>query len=139
MRSESFLDTNVLIYAAAGRTSEPRKHAIALRLIADVDFGVSAQTLGEFFVAVARKAALAMPLEDIDEWIDQLARRPFTDVDLGIVRGGIYFARQYRIAYYDATLLAAAERLGAVTFYTEDLKHDELYGSVRAINPFLEH
>jgi len=139
MRSEGFLDTNVLIYAAAGRLREPRKNSIALRLMAEVDFGVSAQTLGEFFVAVGRKAALAMPLHEIDDWIEELARRPFTEVDQGIVRAGMYFSRQYNIGYYDAALLAAAERLGATTFYTEDLNHGQLYGSVRAVNPFLEN
>lgn len=139
MKSESFLDTNVLVYAAAGRTHEPRKHKIALDLMGRLDFGVSAQTLAEFFVAVVRKAALAMPLRDVDDWIEQLSRRPFTDVDVGIVRGGIYLSRLHGITYYDAALLAAAERLGATTFYSEDLNHNQLYGSVRVLNPFLEN
>jgi predicted nucleic acid-binding protein len=39
----------------------------------------------------------------------------------------------------DAALLAAAERLGAPIFCTEDLNHNQFYGSVRAVNPFLEH
>ena len=39
--------------------------------------------------------------------------------------------------YYDAASPAAAECLGAPIFYTEDLNHDQLYGSVRAVNPFL--
>ncbi len=30
------------------------------------------------------------------------------------------------------------ERLGAKTFYSEDLNHNQIYGSVQVINPFLE-
>ena len=139
MTIDSFLNTNVLVYAAAGKRDEPRKHAIARQLVIDAAFGVSAQTLAEFYNAVGRKAAVKMPLDQVDRWIEELADRPFTPVDEAIVRGGIYLSRRYLISYYDAALLAAAERLNAPIFYTEDLKHQELYGSVRAINPFLEH
>lgn len=139
MTTDGFLDTNVLVYAAAGRHEDGRKSAIARRLMAEVDFGVSAQTLAEFYVAVGKKAAVAMPLAQIDEWIEELAHRPFTVVDEDIVRNGIYLARRYQIQYYDASLVAAAARLGAPVFYTEDLNHGQAYGSVRAVNPFLEH
>lgn len=37
-----------------------------------------------------------------------------------------------------AALLAAAGRHGAPVFCTEDLDHNQIYGSVRAVNPFLE-
>lgn len=35
--------------------------------------------------------------------------------------------------------IASAERLGAPVFYTEDLNHNQHYGSIRAINPFLDN
>lgn len=139
MKTEGFLDTNILVYAAAGRRHEPRKQAIARRLVAEVEFGVSAQSLAEFYVAVGRKAALALPLDEIDEWIESLSQRPFVPVDQSVVRDGIFLSRRYGIKYYDAALLAAAERLGAATFYSEDLNHNQLYGSVRVLNPFLEN
>jgi predicted nucleic acid-binding protein len=58
-------------------------------------------------------------------------------VDDAYVRAGLECASQIRINYYDAALLAAAERLGAPVFYTEDLNHNQTYGTVRAVNPFL--
>ena len=54
-------------------------------------------------------------------WIERLAAFPFTVVDANIVRAGIFLSRRYQIRYYDAALLAAAERLGAPVFYSEDL------------------
>jgi predicted nucleic acid-binding protein len=138
MPIDCFLDTNILVYAAAARDDEPRKAAIARDLIATKLFGVSAQTLSEFYVAVTREIARPLSLAEIDGWIERLASFPFTAVDANIVRAGIFLARRYGIRYYDAALLAAADRLGATIFFSEDLNHNQLYGSVRVLNPFLE-
>ena len=45
-------------------------------------------------------------------------------------------SRRFRIRYWDGAIVAAAEALGAATLYTEDLNNGQLYGSVRAVNPF---
>jgi predicted nucleic acid-binding protein len=137
MPIECFLDTNVLVYGAATKKDEPRKAAIALQIVSTKAFGVSAQTLAEFYTAVVKRALQPMSLAEVDEWIERLAALPFAAVDAHLVRAGIFLSRRYEIAYYDAALIAAAERLGAPIFYTEDLSHGQLYGTVRAINPFL--
>lgn len=136
MRIDCLLDTNVLIYAASGRNDDPRKFEIAYRLVIDRQFAVTGQTLAEFCSATRRKALL--PVEDIDDWLHFLGDLPFLAVDQSYVHAGFAAAQRFRISYYDAALLAAAERLGASVFYTEDLNHNQMYGSVRAINPFLE-
>jgi len=105
-------------------------------LVIEKFFGVSGQTLAEF-VSVARRKEL-IDDESLDEWLVFLGNCPLVVVDEAYVRAGLDLARRYRVPYYDAALLGAAERLGAPIFYTEDLNHDQLYGSVRAINPFLE-
>ena len=137
MPIDCFLDTNVLVYGAAGKTDEPRKAAIARDLIATKLFGVSAQTLSEFYSAVCG-IAKPLSLAEIDAWIERLSALPFTAVDANIVRVGIFLSRHYRIRYYDAALLAAAGRLGAKIFYSEDLNHNQVYGSVQVINPFMQ-
>ena len=78
-----------------------------------------------------------MPPEQTDRWIRYLSSCPFTPVDQGIVSRGIELSRDHRITYYDAALVAAAERLGAPIFYSEDLNHGQIYGAVRVVNPFL--
>jgi predicted nucleic acid-binding protein len=89
------------------------------------------------FVAVSRRKKLLAD-ESIDQWLIFLGTCPFVPVDEAYVRAGLELARRYHIRYYDAALLAAAERLGAPILYTEDLNHNQLYGPVRAVNPFLE-
>ena len=67
MSVEAFLDTNVLVYAAAGRAEEATKRARALALIDDLDFGLSAQVLQEFYVTVVRKVEVPLtPVEALD-------------------------------------------------------------------------
>ncbi len=44
--------------------------------------------------------------------------------------------RRFQIHYYDAAIVAAAERLGAEILYTEDLNHGQRYGTVLVQNPF---
>jgi predicted nucleic acid-binding protein len=138
MPTECFLDTNILVYAAAGRQDEKERTAVAREIIATKLFGVSAQTLAEFYNVVTREVLVPLSLAEIDAWIERLATFPFTDVDANIVRAGIFLSRRYRIRYYDAALLAAAERLGAPIFYSEDLNHGQSYGAVKVINPFVK-
>lgn len=99
-------------------------------------FGVSGQSLAEF-VAVARRKSLLADTS-IDRWLALLGACPLLPVDDAYVRSGLGFARRFHLSYYDAALLAAAARLGAPVFYTEDLNHNQVYGSVRAVNPFLQ-
>lgn len=98
-------------------------------------FGVSGQTLAEFANVARRKSAFADAV--VDRWLVFLGALPFVPVDQAYVIAGLRLARRYQLKYYDAALLAAAERLGAPIFYTEDLNHNQVYGSVRAVNPFL--
>lgn len=133
---ECFLDSKVLLYAASERRLDPRRHDIAQELALGRLFGVSGQTLAEF-ANVARRKSLANDAA-IGHWLIFLGSLPFVPVDQAYVVAGLAMARRYRLKYYDAALLAAAERLGAPIFYTEDLNHNQVYGAVRAINPFLE-
>ena len=136
-RIDCFLDTNVLIYAAQVRSRDERRTDIARHIALSLVFGVSAQSLAEFYSLTTDRARTRMPIEQTDRWIRFLSPCPFTPVEQGIVSRGIALSRNYRITYYDAALLAAAERLGAPVFYSEDLNHGQIYGAVRVVNPFL--
>ena len=136
MRSECFLDTNILVYGALGRQDDPRKYEIAKRLIAQETFGLSGQVLAEFYVNVTRNPETSLTFAEVDDWMDVLSRYPTATVDEKLVRAAIGMARRFQIHYYDGAILAAAERLGAGILYTEDLNHGQRYGSVLVQNPF---
>ena len=136
MRSACFLDTNVLIYAATAKQDDPRKYRIAEQIVTSELFGVSGQVLAEFYVNVLTKPAIPLSVMQATQWIDFLCAYPVAAVDDVLVRQGIAYAQKFKIKYWDAAIIAAAERLDAPILYTEDLNHDQLYGSVRVVNPF---
>ena len=136
MNVEAFLDTNVLVYAVAGRDKEGKKRTRALELIDQLDFGLSAQVLQDFYVTVVHKVEEPLSPAEALEWIEQLEAFPCQTLDSGLVKVGAEISRRYRISYWDGAILAAAEALGARTLFTEDLNHDQTYGSVRVVNPF---
>jgi predicted nucleic acid-binding protein len=135
MNAECFLDTNVLVYAAAGG-ADAAKRRRALELIDTENFGVSAQVLQEFYVTVVRKIAVPLTAERALEWIEQLEAFPCAGVDASLVKIAIEISERYRISYWDASIIAAADVLGAKTVFTEDLADGQNYGRVRVRNPF---
>jgi len=139
MIADCFFDTNVLIYAAVGHHSDPSKYLKARRLIADADYSTSGQVLAEFYVNVTRNIPSPLTLEKAAQWVTTLSRKPCQEIDSAVVMRGIAHAQRYQLSYWDGAIIAAAERLQVETLYTEDLNHNQLYGTVRAINPFLEH
>lgn len=138
MNVECFLDTNVLVYAAAGHGQEAEKQQRALQLIESTDFGLSAQVLQEFYVTVVRKVDVPLPPEQVLEWIEALQAFPCVSIDVSLVKIAAEISQRYRISYWDGAIVAAAECLNAPTIYSEDLNHDQHYGSVRVKNPFIE-
>ncbi|HSF17509.1 MAG TPA: PIN domain-containing protein [Vicinamibacteria bacterium] len=136
MRAECFLDTNVLVYAAAGRGREEFRRERALALIEAGDVGVSAQVLQEFYVTVTRKIEIPMSSEQALEWVEQFEAFPCVSVDASLVKIAAEVSEQFRISYWDGAILSAAQLLGAETLYTEDLNDGQLYGAVRVVNPF---
>ena len=137
MNVDAFLDTNVLVHAVAGAEHETTKRTRALELIDTVNFGLSVQVLQEFYVTVVHKLEERVSPGEALEWIEQFEAFPCQVLDSGIVKVGAEISRRYRISYWDAAIIAAAEALGARTLFTEDLNHGQVYGSVRVVNPFL--
>lgn len=131
-----FVDTNVVLYATMGPRNDPAKHQRAVEILDSLDYGVSAQVLQEFYVNVARKADPPATFQQIESWLGWLSARPFVQIDSELVRSGIEISLRFQISYWDAAIIAAAERLGAVVLYTEDLSHGQRYGSVLVQNPF---
>ncbi len=138
MSVDAFLDTNVLIYAVSSAASESAKKEKALELIETIDFGLSAQVLQEFYVNVTRKIARPLSPDKALALIEQFRCFPMVWTDYPLVVAGIEASIRNGISYWDGAIIAAAESLGASILYTEDLNHGQHYGSVRAVNPFLD-
>ncbi|MFY0615641.1 MAG: PIN domain-containing protein [Hyphomicrobiaceae bacterium] len=136
MSVDVFLDTNVLVYAVDTDPDAESKRDRARKLIRDDRFGTSAQVVQEFYVTVTRKLAKPLVPSVAARWVDRLTRMPFVPTDSILLKTAIVRAQAWQISYWDAAVVSAAEALGAKTLFTEDLNDGQLYGTVRAINPF---
>jgi predicted nucleic acid-binding protein len=139
------VDTNVLVYRYDPRF--PGKQAVATELLRrGIESGaarLSHQAIVEF-VAVTTRPLLpdGTPLlaaQDARREAEELlAQFPVLYPDEGLLRTALRGAAAYRLSWFDAHLWAYAEHFGISQLYSEDFAHDRLYGSVRAVNPFLE-
>ena len=132
----AFLDTNILVYAAAGDRDDPVKAETARQLMAPGDFGISFQVLQEFYVTCVRIDSLTP--QELDTWVQDLLQFECANGTPELFLEAAELARRYQISYWDAAIVAAAAQLGATMLYTEDLSHQQAYGTVAAINPFLD-
>jgi predicted nucleic acid-binding protein len=137
MSVECFLDTNVLVYAVSTAEAEVGKSRRALELVQKSDFGLSAQVLQEFYVTVTRKIKKPLKPELAVALMEQYRVFPLVATDYPLIVSAVELALRYGISYWDGAIVAAAEALEAKVLYSEDLSHGQLYGSVRAVNPFV--
>ena len=139
MSPQHFLDTNILVYAAAAKQDDPEKHKIATRLVLDERFVISGQVLGEFYSAVRHPQHEMLDINEAQNWIHRLVPFCLVHVDSPLVASAMFIKERFKIQFWDAALVVACDRLGIPTLYTEDLSHRQKYGSVTAINPFKVH
>ena len=136
MLAEAFLDTNVLVYAAYPKDDEEWKRAIAADLIASGSYAISTQVMVEFVNSTTRKRKPPMSLETVATWLEDFRNAPVIGADDALIMDGLGVAQRYKIDFLDGLIVAAAQRAGAKTLYTEDLNDGQRYGSVTAVNPF---
>ena len=136
MTVDVFLDTNILLYAASGSAVELVKRNTARKIMRAENFGISTQVLQEFFVNAVRKVHIKMTPVEAQAWMSGLDDYPCLIIDRDLIRLAVAKAIRYKIGYFDAAILSAAEVLGASIVFSEDLNHGQSYGSVIVVNPF---
>jgi predicted nucleic acid-binding protein len=138
LMAHAFYDTNIFLYAAMRGlpTCDQYKRPIAQELIGSDDYAISGQVLAEFYGNIVKKGPAPFSHDEALEWIKLMAEKPCVSVDSGIVIEGGLLAKSYKITYWDGAIVAAAHATGASKLYTEDLNDGQVYGTVKAINPF---
>ena len=136
MNADCMLDANILVYAVDRNPENRQKQEVAMGLIRDCNFGLSTQVMQEFYVTVTRKLKIRLSPDRALAYLDRFQAFPVIPTDYGLVIDGIRTSLRYQVSYWDATILAAAGRLGAKIVYSEDLNSGQQYGSVKVVNPF---
>ena len=133
----TFVDSNVFIYAVDKAVSAKQKKARGI--VADVfadgsAYRVSSQVLAEFSSVAVRKLGMATPI--LLALLAEMGKIAHVAIDNALVSRAVEIQGIYGIQYYDAQIVAAAERLGCDSILTEDLNDGQMYCGITALNPF---
>ncbi len=139
MSAKCFVDTNILMYAhdtTAGVKHE-RARALVEELWRDRTGVVSTQVLQELVVNLRRKAARPLdPAAARDVVVDYLAWQVVVNTGESILHA-LDLEQRYRISFWDALIVHAADVSGASVLYSEDLSTGQRYGAVTVVNPLI--
>ena len=136
MTAISFVDTNILIYAASNAAADQAKRQIARMLLTRPDIGFSAQVLQEFYAVAAAKQRLQMTHDEAVAVLRSLAAFPVLPISRDLVLEAIEAKQRFGISYWDAAIITPAKHMGCQTLYTEDLNPGQVYDGVTLVNPF---
>ena len=132
----TFIDTNVVVYASD--PSDSRKNELAVEILADAfdndQYVISSQVLNEFVNTALNK--LKKSDEEVVGHLRQLKTMRVVPVSAEWLERAVEMRSRYDLQFYDSLLLAAAEALGCDKFLTEDLNDGQMYGRIKAVNPF---
>lgn len=138
MNAKSFVDTNVLFYVhtpTEGRKHERAKHIV--RELWDSRNGViSTQVLQELCINARRKMLPPIPTEQLRAVVASYLRWEVVVNTGQSVLHALDIEARYKISFWDALILNAAEEAGCEVLYSEDLSAGQHYGSVLVVNPF---
>jgi predicted nucleic acid-binding protein len=137
MADKFFVDTNILLYAHD--PSAGLKHHRARQVIErlwDTGEGVlSTQVLQELCVNLRRKVARPLPVDEIRRLIQDYFSWEIVVNTAESVIQALEIEVRYKISYWDALVLQAAESAGAAVLYSEDLADRQRYGVIQVLNP----
>ena len=132
----TFLDTNVLIYSIDGK--DPAKQVVAREIVVSAvrggGFLISAQVLNEFSNIALLK--LKLLVEEVRKFVSFFSRIGVVSLESRWTDAALLLKQRYETQFFDSLLLAAAQENGCDEILTEDLNDGQMYGSVKAVNPF---
>lgn len=137
MPEKAFVDTNILIYGHDRSAGD--KHDRASQLIQRLwDSGtavLSTQVLQELCINLRRRVSPALPVDEVRRLLQDYLAWEIVVNDAGSTLNAFDLEVKYKISFWDALILQAAEDSGATVLYSEDLAAGQHYGNILVINP----
>ncbi len=139
MADKYFVDTNILLYAHDPSTGAKRDRARHLleQLWTTGQGVLSTQVLQELCLNLRRKVKPAVAVDEVRRLLqDYLSWEIVINSPESTIEA-LDIEMRYKISFWDAMILHAAESSGATILYSEDLAAGQQYGSVSVVNPLL--
>ena len=133
-----FVDTNVLVYAhdASEAVRQPRAAVVLDDLWRDRTGTLSTQVLQEFYVVVTRKFNPPMPRRRARELVAAYAEWRTIQLDPLMILAASELEEKHSMSFWDALIVEAARRAGAVRLLSEDLQTGRRVAGLVIENPF---
>lgn len=138
MSATVFVDTNVLVYSRD--TSDPEKQQRAhlwMRALWQTGEGrLSFQVLQEYYVTVTAKLSPGLDAATARrELLALSAWRPVA-VDVTLLETAWSLQDRFSLSWWDALIVAAAQRGGSRFLLTEDFQHEQRFEQLQVVDPF---
>ena len=132
-----FVDTNILVYAHDADAGIKHERAVSiLKELWDKDTGrMSVQVLQEFYINVTKKLTTRLARSSAREVVEIYAAWIHEPTTPETVLRATDIAELAQISFWDALILASAEKSGAATLYSEDLNHGQSIVGIQIVNP----
>jgi len=133
-----FLDTYVLVYAYDPTDRRKQKAAQGfLKKALGGEMTISGQVLAEFAATLFHKLSPPASPESVKAVLDALGPIRLLPTDGEMVRRAVEARASYGLHFYDALIIAAAERAGCVRIWSEEFNAGQDYFGVKVENPFV--
>lgn len=134
----SLVDTNVFLYALD--EGQDSRHETAARVLEDLwesrQGVVSTQVLEAVYVNLTRKVRKPMTRPRARAIVERYATWPVHQITPEDILNASELEQRHTLAFWDALLVVAAQRLGAARILSEDMQSGRSFGAVRIENPF---
>lgn len=138
MKSNSaFLDSNIFVYSIDNSANKKQETAkLLLTKYEKENNGVIlTQVLQEFYIVATRKLGIIPDLARA--YLNAIKDMETVVISPALIDEAIGIQLRYNISFWDALILQAAIFSQCDYLYTEALNHNQTYGCVIAINPFI--
>ena len=133
-----FVDTNVLLYEWDGSDSDKQRRAIEWmqhlweRRIGQVSF----QVLAEFYRGATQKLRPALPAPKAQNHVRTFFAWKPVAIDEDVLDSAWRAQERYKLSWWDALIVAAAQRAGCRTLLSEDFQAGQQFDGLTVVNPF---
>ncbi len=139
MIDKVFVDTNILVYAhdsSAGQKYR-RAHKLVEELWASGAGVISTQVLQELCINLRKRPARPLPASEVRRLIEDFSKWQVVVNTPASIPGALEIESRYKVSFWDALIVHAAESAGAALLYSEDFSSGQRYGTIRVVNPLV--
>src|SRR5262249_60496946 len=99
---------------------------------------ISTQALQELCVSLRKKAQQPLPTDELRRLVQDYLSWEVVVNTADSTSQALDLELRFRIPFWDALIVHAAETAGAAVLYSEDLSPGQNFGALRVVNPMVE-